>query len=124
MKTGVARIATWAVLVCASVGLLGAQNPQRLRVGGDIKPPVKVTHVSPAYPDEAKAAGAAGTVVLEIVVGTDGSVLDTEVLRRVHPLLDESAAKAVAKWKYAPTEVNGEPVELLMVVTVTFVAPE
>ena len=102
MTTGVARIAAVVVLVCASVGVVSAQRPPRVRVGGDIKAPVKVTHVSPAYPEEAKAERASGTVVLEIVVATDGSVLETEVLRRVHPLLDEAAAQAVGKWKYTP----------------------
>jgi TonB family protein len=124
MMTGVARIAAAAVLVCVSAGAVFAQRPPRVRVGGDVKAPIKLTHVSPAYPDEAKAERAGGTVVLEIVVATDGSVLETEALRRVHPLLDDAAAKAVGKWKYTPTELNGEPAELIMIVTVTFVAPE
>lgn len=124
MTRGLARIAAVAVLVCVSVGVVSAQAPSRVRVGDDVKAPAKVTHVAPAYPEEAQVERVSGTVVLEIVVATDGSVLDTEVLRSVHPLLDDSAARAVRKWKYTPTEVDGEPVELLMVVTVTFALPE
>jgi protein TonB len=124
MTRGLARIAVVAVFVCAGGGVVSAQDPPRVRVGGDVKAPVKVAHVSPAYPEEARAEGVGGTVVLEIVVATDGSVLETEVLRSVHPLLDDSAARAVRKWKYTPTEMDGEPVELLMVVTVTFALPK
>jgi protein TonB len=124
MTRGLARIAAVAVLVCVSVGVVSAQAPLRVRVGDDVKAPAKVAHVAPAYPEEAQVERVSGTVVLEIVVATDGSVLETEVLRSVHPLLDDSAARAVRKWKYTPTEVDGEPVELLMVVTVTFVLPE
>jgi protein TonB len=91
----------------------------RLRVGGDIRPPQKIRHVDPVYPEDAKARGIQGVVILEIVIGTDGSVLDA-VVKRSLPPLDDAAVAAVRQWAYAPTLLNGEPVELVMTVSVHF----
>ena len=123
MSEGVLRFVAVALVLFANVGVFASQ-PLRVRVGGDVKAPVKLTHVSPAYPEEAKAQRAAGTVILEAVIATDGSVAAVEVLRGVHVLLDEAAVRAVRQWKYRPTELNGEPVELLITVTVAFTVPE
>jgi TonB family protein len=90
-----------------------------LRVGGSLKPPRMVKKVNPVYPAEARAGRVQGVVVIEARIGRDGSVVGTRVLRSV-PLLDQAAIDAVRQWKYEPTVVDGEPVELLMVVTVNF----
>ena len=44
---------------------------------------------------------------------------DVEVLRSV-PLLDEAAVAAVRQWRYEPTLVDGEPVSILMTLTINF----
>ncbi len=97
-----------------------AQAPSpRLRVGGDVKQPKLLKHVSPAYPPDAMAAKVQGSVILEIAVGTDGSVNEVKILRSVEGL-DNAAVDAVRQWQYAPPLINGEPVEVLMIVTVNF----
>jgi periplasmic protein TonB len=113
-------------LMAALVGLPVAvsasavqEKPQRVRVGGDIKEPKKIKHVSPVYPEEAKAAGIQGIVILETIIGKDGSVTEAKILRGVQQL-DRAALDAVMQWRYTPTLLNGEPVELVMTVTVTF----
>ena len=58
----------------------GAQT-RRLRVGGAIKPPIRLVNVNPVYPEDAKAAGIQGVVILEIVIGQDGSVIEVQVVR-------------------------------------------
>ena len=58
-------------------------------------------------------------VILEAIVGTDGSVKSAQVLRG-HPLLDEAAVDAVQQWRYTPTLLNGVPVDVVMTVTVNF----
>jgi protein TonB len=60
-----------------------------------------------------------GTVILEAVIGVDGTVQDVRVLRSI-PLLDASAIEAVHQWRFTPTLLNGEPVAVVMTVTVTF----
>ena len=96
----------------------GAAN-RRLRVGGPIKPPIKLVDVKPVYPEDARAAGIEGVVILEIVIGENGSVIEARVLRSI-PDLDQAAIDAVSQWQFEPTLLNGEPVELEMNVTVNF----
>jgi TonB family protein len=90
-----------------------------LRVGGKIKPPVKIKDVKPVYPAMAKSAGAAGAVIIEATIGPDGKVIDTKVLRSV-PMLDQAALDAVRQWEYKPTLLNGVAVPVRMTVTINF----
>jgi TonB family protein len=53
----------------------------------------------PAYPEVAKRMNLAGVVKIEVVVGTDGQIRDTKVVGG-HPLLVDSALKALRSWKY------------------------
>jgi len=94
--------------------------PQRaVRPGGNIRPPLKITDVAPIYPPVALAAGIAGVVILETVIAEDGSVRDVHVLRSI-PLLDAAAVEAVRQWRFTPTLLNGEPVPVVLTVTVEF----
>ncbi len=90
-----------------------------IRIGGNIKTPVKSKHVSPVYPDIARAAAVKGVVILEVLVGRDGRVIDAAVLRSI-PLLDQAAIDAVMQWEFTPTLMNGSPVQAIMTVTVNF----
>ena len=90
-----------------------------LRVGGKIRPPVKIKDVKPVYPPMAKSARAAGAVVIEATIGPDGKVIDAKVLRSV-PLLDEAALDAVRQWEYKPTLLNGVAVPVRITVTINF----
>ena len=94
-------------------------GPTVLRVGGNIRPPAKVRDVRPVYPPAALAANVQGAVVLDAHIGVDGSVVDASVLRSI-PLLDDAAVEAVRQWRYAPTLLNGAPVEVMVTVTVNF----
>jgi TonB family protein len=75
--------------------------------------------VNAIYPEEAKAAGIEGAVVMRITIGEDGSVTNVVVLRSV-PMLDDAAIESVLQWQYEPTLLNGVPVEVEMIATVTF----
>ena len=90
-----------------------------VRVGGTIKPPVKTYDVRPVYPQEALAARVTGIVVLEAIIGVDGTVTDTKVVRGVQ-LLNDAAQTAVRQWRFEPTYLNGAPVPVIMTVTVSF----
>ena len=93
-----------------------------IRVGGvgvDIRPPTRIVNVNAIYPEEAKAAGIQGAVVMRITIGEDGSVTNVVVLRSV-PMLDEAAIESVLQWQYQPTLLNGVPVEVEMNATVSF----
>jgi protein TonB len=108
----------------ASVPATGAVNTVRgpgqpIRVGGGIPPPRKIHHVTPAMPEEAVKAGIQGIVIVEITVAEDGSVQNPRVLRSI-PMLDQAALNAVGQWRYEPPLLNGQPVPVILTVTVPF----
>lgn len=90
-----------------------------IRVGGSITPPRKIVNVTPIYPPDALAAGVAGTVTMQAVIGKDGSVLSARILSG-HPELNVSALDAVRLWKFTPTLLNGVPAVVNATVTVDF----
>jgi len=71
------------------------------------------------YPPIAQSARVQGVVILEATIGPDGRVQNAKILRSV-PLLDAAALEAVQQWEYTPTLLNGEPVPVIMTVTVNF----
>jgi periplasmic protein TonB len=95
-------------------------QPQKpVRPGGLIREPVKTRHVPPVYPQIAIAARVSGTVVIDAVIGTDGTVREARVLSG-SPLLNHAALEAVRQWRYTPTTLNHVPVPVIMTVTVRF----
>ena len=64
-----------------------------------------VSSPSPRYPPEALRAGTAGEVLVEITVGTDGSVTNARVVRASPPrVFDREALNAVRRWKFEPID--------------------
>jgi protein TonB len=96
-----------------------ARAPLRVRAGGDVREPVKVHDVAPVYPPLALAARVQGPVVLRCVITTEGTVSEIAVVSG-HALLNDAAVAAVSRWRYRPTLLNGEPVCVILTVTVTF----
>lgn len=100
-------------------GLLGAQEPP-LAAGSDGVPvPKKKKHVQPVYPQEALAEGIRGIVILDLVIDTEGRVVETTVIRSI-PGLDAAALAAVRQWRYSPVKVDGQPVSVRLTVPITF----
>ena len=99
----------------------GTPKPAPVRVGGNIKAPMKLVTVNPVYPASMRAAGRTGVVPIEALIGVDGNVVFARVLSAsVHPDFADAALEAVRQWKFSPTLLNGKPVEVLMGVTVDF----
>ncbi len=92
----------------------------RIRVGGQVQAKRLVSNPPPAYPPVARMARIQGTVRLEAIIGKDGTVQDLKVIEG-HPLLVPAALDAVKQWRYEPTLLNGEPVEVDTEIDVNFV---
>jgi len=71
------------------------------------------------YPTDAAAARVQGVVILEVTIAKDGRVADATIRRSI-PQLDQAALDAVRQWRFTPTVIDGEPVEVVMTVTVNF----
>ncbi len=91
----------------------------RIRVGGQVQNARLISQIKPVYPPLARQARIAGTVRLHAIIAKDGSVQRLEVLGG-HPLLVQAALDAVRQWRYQPTLLNGEPVEVETTVDVVF----
>jgi TonB family protein len=90
-----------------------------IRIGGAVLAPTKTKNVAPVYPAIAQDAKVQGVVILETLIGVDGKITNARVLRSV-PMLDQAALDAVMQWEFTPTRLNGQPVPVLMTVTVQF----
>ncbi len=84
--------------------------------------PRLIRRVDPVYPDKARDLGLEGAVRLRVAVARDGSIEDVKALSG-QPLLAEAATDAVKQWRYRPTLLNGKPVPVLTVLTITFHRP-
>jgi len=100
-----------------------AATPKRIRVGGQVEQAKWIFHPTPEYPPLAKMARIQGGVRLEAVISKDGTIQDLKVISG-HPLLVKSALDAVSRWRYQPTLLNGEPVEVVTEIDVNFTLSE
>jgi TonB family protein len=97
------------------------RGPQPVRVGGNIRVPMKELDVHPVYPQTMRDAGREGVVPLDAIIGRDGTVTSVRVLSaQVHPDFAIAAVDAVRQWRFSPTLLNGTPVEVVMTVSVRF----
>jgi TonB family protein len=99
----------------------GGGKPSRLRLGGDVQATKLLRRVTPVYPADAKAAGISGTVILHAVIGMDGKPLSLRVMNgEADPDLARAAIESVSQWRYSPTLLNGEPIEVDTTILVNF----
>jgi TonB family protein len=90
------------------------------RVGRGVTAPQLVSRAQPEYTEEARKAKYNATVMMLIVVGTDGAPRDMKVIRAVGMGLDERAIEAVRGWRFRPGARNGEPVPVYATIEVNF----
>jgi protein TonB len=90
-----------------------------VRRGGEVVRSNLIYQVTPVYPFLAKQARVEGVVTLEAIITRQGAIQSLRVLSG-HILLNEAALEAVKQWRYRPTLLNGEPVEVITNIVVTF----
>jgi periplasmic protein TonB len=92
-------------------------RPIRLSIG--VTDGLLIHKVTPVYSKIAIATHTQGRVVLQALIGRDGSIENLHVISG-HPLLISSALEAVKQWRYRPYLLNNEPVEVETQITVNF----
>ncbi len=106
-------------------GMGGAPPPPKpkltgpLRVGGNVQSAKIINRVQPVYPPLARQTRISGTVRLHAIIGKDGTIQSLEVVSG-HPLLQQAALDAVRQWRYQPTLLNGDPVDVDTTIDVIF----
>lgn len=90
------------------------------RVGDGVLPPSVEHKIEPSYSEPARLAGLQGTVVLQVVIGTDGRVQRAAVIRELGLGLDEKALEAIHQWQFKPGMKDGQPVPVAATIEVNF----
>jgi protein TonB len=122
---GVAGGSMGGVLGGVIGGMGGAPPPPKphqtgpIKVGGNVQAARILNRVQPQYPPLARQTRISGTVRLHAIISKDGSIQQLEVISG-HPLLQQAALDAVRQWRYQPTLLNGEPVEVDTTIDVIF----
>ena len=78
--------------------------------------PEVVSRVQPDYPTDMRESG---TVMVGALVGKDGRVMDTRIVKSIPPL-DSAALAAVRQWIFKPALVNQRPTAVWVSVPVKF----
>jgi len=94
--------------------------PRRIRVGGMVQAAKLTFQVKPEYPEALQEQGIKGTVILRAVIGTSGQILSLSPFSDPDSALTKAAMDAVRQWRYTPTLLNGEPVEVVTTISVGF----
>ena len=90
------------------------------RVGGSVLAPLVLFKVDPSYSEEARKAKYSGTVLVQLIVDTDGSAKDIRVVRSLGLGLDEKAVEAVGQWRFKPGMKDSQPVPVIATIEVNF----
>jgi len=92
------------------------------QVGGDVTNPTLIRSVDPVYTAPALAAKLSGTVELEVVVLTNGTVGSVRVTKSLDAMygLDQEAIKAARQWLFRPGTLQGRPVEVFVKLILEF----
>ncbi len=101
-------------------GSLQSTDPIRLRRGGEAMQAMLIDKVQPVYPPAAKAAGIQGTVQIEAVILKDGTPGELTIVSSPNDQLSEASLEAVRQWRYSPTLLNGQAVEVVTRVVINF----
>lgn len=90
------------------------------RPGSGITPPRLLREVKPEYTEEARRHSVEGEVEMEIVVRQNGTTGDIKVLRGLGYGLEQRAIDAVRQWRFSPASRLGQPVDVIVEVSVEF----
>jgi TonB family protein len=84
--------------------------------------PSASTKVDPRYPPDVVRDKVEGVVVLFAIIRKTGSVdpNSIKIVRKLDPRLDLSATEALLRWKFKPSQKNGQPVDIQAEITIPF----
>jgi periplasmic protein TonB len=97
-----------------------ANTTRPMQVSSGVMQAALIHRVEPAYPAIAKAIHLEGAVKLRAIIMTDGSVGELTQIEG-NPILGSAAKAAVSEWRYKPTLLSGQAVEVETIITVNFI---
>jgi len=92
-----------------------------LDIGPGITPPRVIHQVTPqTNPDDEKGFRISGTVLVGLVVSSQGEPMDVHVVKSLDKDIDQKAIEAVKQWKFDPAKKGGQPVAVRVTVEIRF----
>jgi len=95
-------------------------KPDGAMVSAGVMAGLKISGVSPFYPEAARRDHVSGTVILRARIGSDGHIHSLRVISTPAADLAIASLAAVRQWTYKPYLLNGEPVDVDTQITVNF----
>jgi protein TonB len=92
----------------------------RIAVGGRVQEALIIHKAIPVYPPLARQARLSGTVRFTAIIARDGTIQNLTLVSG-NPMLVPAAMDAVRQWRYRPTLLNGDPVEVIAPIEVIFI---
>ena len=90
-----------------------------MQISGNVLAPKRIFAPDPHYPEEARHARVQGVVILQTIIDTVGHVTNVRVLKGLPSGLTEAAVEAVSSWRFEPATLEGKPVAVYYLVTVS-----
>jgi periplasmic protein TonB len=94
------------------------QPPKRLTIA-HLEPAMLIQRIEPTYPALMRQIRRSGRVELRAIIATDGTIKSLQVVSGDAGFI-QSALDAVSQWRYRPTILNSQPVEIDTFITVTY----
>ncbi|MGH9822859.1 MAG: TonB family protein, partial [Blastocatellia bacterium] len=105
--------------VSADAAPTQAKIPKIIRKSGGALSASALKRVEPRYPEDAKAAGIKGAVIVEVTIDEEGKVIEGRPLSG-QDALKQAAVDAARQWTFAPTTLSGVPVKVIGTITFNF----
>jgi periplasmic protein TonB len=96
------------------------RNEKKRKVHIELMEASLIHRVDPEYPAIARQMHLTGEVQLRATIATDGTIKDWVVLSG-NPIFLRNTIEAIRQWRYRPTVLDGDPVEVETMITVRFV---
>jgi protein TonB len=114
---------SFRAILCLSILLCPVVRPQQKQeqvydLGPGITPPKVVHQVAPEHP--AEGFRIAGSVLIGLIVTTEGAPRDVRVLRSLDKAVDQNAIDAVKQWRFEAARKDGEPVSVRLSIEIRF----
>lgn len=120
MATSLALFAALAVTLAVVRPVWSQDEHGAYKVGNGVTPPKVLHKVDPKYTQEDKDAKISGTVLLQMIVTTEGKADHIKVVQPLTPGLDQKAIEALQQWEFQPGAKDGHAVPVWATVEVNF----
>jgi TonB family protein len=120
--SGAARTQVWVRSGNGADVAVSSSAPLKAASGANLSGKA-IKKVQPTYPPIAKAAGAQGSVTVQIVINEAGEVESAKATAG-HPLLQQAAVDAAKEWRFTPTKVSGNTVKVSGMISFVFALPK